>query len=472
MGKKSKKSVLLTEQTDTLKENLPSTRTEDVISKTVRFLVLSVPNNNLSKKSPFAIQKGLDGISKNLKSVKKLASGDLLLETGSALQSKAFLSAKTFLDLPVTITPHKTLNFCRGVVSDDELLFSSDEEILEGLSSQGVVNVRRILTRKGTATIPTKHVILTFSSTVLPSSIKAGYLNIRVRPYIPYPLRCFKCQKFGHSQTACRGKQICSRCAFEGHSYSSCQSKPNCANCHQAHESASKSCPKWIEEKKIQEVRVKKKLTYSEARKLFQSESATSYAQITKVSKPAMSTQTDESLTQLPCPPLQSIKVSPLNETPTGLPKQFSVSKTVQSSDTLSTTPDHPVAPSVLLRSYEVPVYSTRDGTFQHANSTEPKRKQPFTGTSVGDENVEILPMKKTKVVLQSLESDADAEMSASTSDESDILEYNASESLDDPPENPQASGTYSDKSFKKKEKLSGMKSGYPLNMPTTSKHS
>ncbi|GBM38919.1 hypothetical protein AVEN_101088-1, partial [Araneus ventricosus] len=66
---------------------------------------------------------------------------------------------------------------------------------------------------------------------------------------------------------------------------------------------------------------------------------------------------------------------------------------------------------------------------------------------------VEILPMKKTKVVLQSLESDADAEMSASTSDESDILEYNASESLDDPPENPQASGTYSDKSFKKKEK-------------------
>ncbi|GBN63073.1 hypothetical protein AVEN_116879-1 [Araneus ventricosus] len=221
---------------------------------------------------------------------------------------------------------------------------------------------------------------LTFSSTVLPSSIKAGYLNIRVRPYIPYPLRCFKCQKFGHSQTACRGKQICSRCASEGHSYSICQSKPNCANCHQAHASASKFCPKWIEEKKIQE--------------------------------------TDESLTQLPCPPLQSIKVSPLNETPTGLPKQFSVSKTVQSSDTLSNTPDHPVAPSVLLRSYEVPVSSTRDGTFQPANSTEPKRKQPFTGTSVGDENVEILPMKKTKVVLQSLESDADAEMSASTSDE------------------------------------------------------
>ncbi|GBN17210.1 hypothetical protein AVEN_87589-1 [Araneus ventricosus] len=88
-----------------------------------------------------------------------------------------------------------TLNFCRGVISDDELLFSSDEEILEGLSSQGVVNVRRIFTRKGTDTIPTKHVILTFSSSVLLSIIKAGYMNIRMRPYIPHPLRCFKFQK-------------------------------------------------------------------------------------------------------------------------------------------------------------------------------------------------------------------------------------------------------------------------------------
>ncbi|GBN12286.1 hypothetical protein AVEN_199457-1 [Araneus ventricosus] len=109
-----------------------------------------------------------------ISSLKKLASVYLLLETGSALQSKAFLGAKTFLDLPVIITPHKTLNLCRGFVSDDEILFSSDEEILKGLSSRSVVNVRRILTKKGTVTIPTKHVILTFSTTVLSSSIKLG----------------------------------------------------------------------------------------------------------------------------------------------------------------------------------------------------------------------------------------------------------------------------------------------------------
>ncbi|GFV55556.1 uncharacterized protein TNCV_2573961 [Trichonephila clavipes] len=47
----------------------------------------------------------------------------------------------------------------------------------------------------------------------LPTTIKAGYLNCKIRLYIPNPLRCFKCQRFGHSQTSCCGQLTCSRCA-------------------------------------------------------------------------------------------------------------------------------------------------------------------------------------------------------------------------------------------------------------------
>ncbi|GFU66284.1 hypothetical protein TNCV_464641 [Trichonephila clavipes] len=56
------------------------------------------------------IQKALVGIGGEPKSVKRLSSGDLLLETNSALQTKSFLLAKTFLDSPVNIIPHKSLN--------------------------------------------------------------------------------------------------------------------------------------------------------------------------------------------------------------------------------------------------------------------------------------------------------------------------------------------------------------------------
>ncbi|GBO21279.1 hypothetical protein AVEN_183839-1 [Araneus ventricosus] len=163
----------------------------DKVSQTARFLILSLPDNQLSKLSPFAIEKGLHAIGGSPKSVKRLRSGDLLIETASAIQTKSFLLAKKFLDYQLSVTVHKALNSCRGVVSDKELMMASESEIIEGLSTQGVIAARRINIRRGNDIIPTKHVILTFSSSKLPSNITAGYIRSPVKPYIPNPLRCF-----------------------------------------------------------------------------------------------------------------------------------------------------------------------------------------------------------------------------------------------------------------------------------------
>ncbi|GFY31931.1 uncharacterized protein TNCV_2620681 [Trichonephila clavipes] len=70
----------------------------DKVSTTARFLLLSLENNEMGKKSPFLIQKALVGLGGEPKSVKRLRSGDLLIETNSALQTKSFLLAKSFLD--------------------------------------------------------------------------------------------------------------------------------------------------------------------------------------------------------------------------------------------------------------------------------------------------------------------------------------------------------------------------------------
>ncbi|KAM7291255.1 hypothetical protein ISCGN_027828 [Ixodes scapularis] len=85
-------------------------------------------------------------------------------------------------DYKVSVTPHRTLNSCQGVISEDDLLESSEEEILEGLSGQGVVAVRRIFIRRDGQERPTKHLVLTFPSTVLPENIKAGYLHCKGAP--------------------------------------------------------------------------------------------------------------------------------------------------------------------------------------------------------------------------------------------------------------------------------------------------
>ncbi|GFU91387.1 uncharacterized protein TNCV_2541551 [Trichonephila clavipes] len=221
----------------------------------------------MTRKSPFAIQKAIQGIGGEPKSVKKLRSGDLLIETVSALQTNSFLLAKTFLDCPLTASPHQSLNSSRGVISEPDLICTPEAEILEGFSGQGVIQVRRITIKKDAEVIPTKHLILTFNNPKLPTTIKAGYLNCKIRPYIPNPLRCFKCQRFGHSQTSCRGQLTCSRCASVGHSSTDCTLELKCFNCSQSHSSDSKLCPKWKIEKQIQEIKTNNNISYQEALK-------------------------------------------------------------------------------------------------------------------------------------------------------------------------------------------------------------
>ncbi|GBM80119.1 hypothetical protein AVEN_218281-1 [Araneus ventricosus] len=166
---------------------------------------------------------------------------------------------------------------------------------MEGLSKQGVIATRRINIRRGNEIIPTKHIILTFSSSKLPSSITAGYGRSPVKPYIPNPLRCFNCQRFGHSKAACRGKLTCLNFRIAGHSANGCKTNPHCFHCKQDHSSDSKDGPQWKTEKKIQEIKIKQNITYAEAKKLIAQEKTPSYSQAVK-SLLFLKTRTDENI--------------------------------------------------------------------------------------------------------------------------------------------------------------------------------
>ncbi|GBM35022.1 hypothetical protein AVEN_240378-1 [Araneus ventricosus] len=159
----------------------------DKISETARFLIISLRNELLSKTSPFATEKALQGIGGSPKSVKKFKSGDLLIEISSAIQTKYFLLAKIFLNNSVKITIHRTLNSSQGVVSEPQLLHSPEPEIHEGLTSQGVIGVKRINIKRGTSFIATKHIVLTFNPLTpsgpqnLTTFVYGGFVDIWIR---------------------------------------------------------------------------------------------------------------------------------------------------------------------------------------------------------------------------------------------------------------------------------------------------
>ncbi|GBL84190.1 hypothetical protein AVEN_23751-1, partial [Araneus ventricosus] len=246
--------------------------------------------------SPFLVEKAISGSIGEVKSTKKLRSGDLLVEVGSFKQAKEIVKLKSLSTIPVQVCPHPTLNSSKGVISCGELLNVPIEEITEKLQSQGVSHVRRITVRRDGQLLNTKHLILTFSSSKLPEHIKAGYIRLSVRVYIPNPLRCFQCQRFGHSKSSCRGTLTCARCAEVGHDSTTCTAKEKCINCKGDHTSFSRDCFAWKQEKEIISTKIKLQISYAEARKIVKSKSPTagnSYASAVKKISATVSTQWD-----------------------------------------------------------------------------------------------------------------------------------------------------------------------------------
>ena len=146
------------------------------------------------------------------KSIKKLRSGDLLVEYTNKKQIENLLRLKSFHNLKVQVSLHASLNTCKGVVRCPDLKGVSEEEILEEMREQGVIHVRRIKVRRDDALKDTNTFVFTFNTSVLPKQLKVAFLRVSVDPYIPNPLRCYACQVFGHHENKCHREEICANC--------------------------------------------------------------------------------------------------------------------------------------------------------------------------------------------------------------------------------------------------------------------
>ncbi|GBN55113.1 hypothetical protein AVEN_10514-1, partial [Araneus ventricosus] len=417
------------------------------------FIIQRISNSNetFHGVSPFLVEKALTSSIGDANSTKKLRSGDLLIEVESPKQAKEITKLKSLSTIPVTVKPHATLNSSKGVISCGELLNESEEKITAELNSQGVIHVRRITIRRDGQLLNTKHLILTFDSNKLPEHIKAGYMRLSVRTYIPNPLRCFKCQRFGHSKTSCRGTLTCARCAEVGHESTDCTRTEKCVNCKGEHTSFSRNCFAWKQEKEIISMKIKNRISYQEARKLIKSRTPTpgnSYVSAVKKSTvPSTQTNPDISISSSKppdsiaraSPPITNMtissspSVSPVNNEALASP-DFTDFKLVSNKKRLKkdspTKTNNSIAKAEKITNFytssrrKVPnTVPTKDNICAHQSALKTfETKKP---TSV---DTQLLPMAilppLEKTVLQSRESDADAEMSSSSLSEEDALEY------------------------------------------------
>jgi hypothetical protein len=219
--------------------------------------------------------------------VAKIVGGDLKMQlvgqcikiVASDEQQVEKLLQVTELDgLAVTISPQGR-NKKSGVTRDNPNAWAKgvikriprhvETELVK--QQTGAVWAQRIMRKTGEIQQPTGVVIIAFSEKNLPENVNVGLAKCKVYPYIPLPVRCTKCQKYGHKAVRCKATApICAKCS-KAHATAECTatgpSELKCTNCGQPHSSAYRGCRRYQQVSKTLTVSAKQNLTYSEAAK-------------------------------------------------------------------------------------------------------------------------------------------------------------------------------------------------------------
>lgn len=249
------------------------TTTRGYIAPTPKFLMITREaepesgNQDFGKVNPFLIARTLSKhVKGELQSVRKV-SGGLLVETKTSLQTIQLLTLTRIGDLKVSVSPHGKLNNSQGVVVCSDLLNCTEDEIVQEMRGSGVIGCRRMTVMKDGARKPLPTHVLTFDRPTVPEHVIAGIHRLSVRHFVPSPMRCFRCQRFGHTASRCKREPICV-CGRPTHEGNECGANPTCVNCNGAHSAKSRNCPMFKLETQIQEIKTTRHLSYAEAKRL------------------------------------------------------------------------------------------------------------------------------------------------------------------------------------------------------------
>lgn len=260
--KKRKKSRDLISDTESDKGSQLAQRKKKEYKVMIKFAANSVSNIN-----PLKLTKAIKESVGSVENIKTMKDGRLLLFCKDSRQQKAALGIKSMIGHKIECSIPEERNWIRGVISGIPLDVS-DEMIKRSVKGAAVKEVRRLKCFRNNEKTDSLSVMLAFDESKLPERVFLGFFSYGVRVYIPPPLRCFKCQKYGHVAAVCRGKQRCARCGGD-HEYGKCRQgkTPKCCNCGGEHSAVYGSCEVRKDAIKVQNVRMEEGISYAEALK-------------------------------------------------------------------------------------------------------------------------------------------------------------------------------------------------------------
>jgi len=247
----------------------------DNMPDTIRrvYILSQNPNDCLSKQNPFAIDRAFTKVCGEVKKIIPVrSSGGIYVECNTLEQTYMLLSLNELKISPsspsigISVSIAKSSQTSSGKIYAPELNDMNLCELLNELKPKGVISVRKLLNDPTKSHIPL--FVLTFMNNTCPNNILLGRSSYKVDPYIPRPLQCFKCWRWGHGSSSCRSQQLCCKCGCKDHTTSDCPAiQPKCINCKDSHLSSSKECPINKRENDICKLSVTSNIPFPEARK-------------------------------------------------------------------------------------------------------------------------------------------------------------------------------------------------------------
>jgi len=201
------------------------------------FISIVKKGASFSDWSPIQLTKCVHKEIGEVLSAKKLRNGYLLVECIDEEQQKKAVKITKMNGQVVKGVIASDKEMIRGVITGIPVK-DSIEELIGNIKNVKIKEAKYLKMKRDGVLSDSLSILLTFDENRLPEKVLIGFMSYNVRVYIPPPLRCFKCQRYGHVAAVCKGKIRCSKCGEE-HKYGECeegvtQKFCNCGGDHSA----------------------------------------------------------------------------------------------------------------------------------------------------------------------------------------------------------------------------------------------
>jgi len=208
---------------------------------------------------------------KNIVGITKKGKHRVACEFNLYEDANSFISHPLLKENKLTAFIPKHLVSCQGVVRLETVI--TDDDIINNMrcGNRRILQVRRMHRRiqqeEENIYVPTKSVVITFSTKNLPKHIVLFNSSAEVTKYIIPVTLCYNCLAYGHTKTNCKNLPKCQHCSSEinDDSHKNCPHQLMCLHCQAPHQTTSKDCPEYKRQRRIKEIMAFENITFYEA---------------------------------------------------------------------------------------------------------------------------------------------------------------------------------------------------------------